>query len=120
MSTDYHTKESYEIELKSPMGWITIKAELTLTSPNEFTGEAKLMGKSVPLTNCHKNGTHYEFQAAPRLPFGVVEVSVSADVQEDGSVSGIADAPRHRPMEIRGKRTAAITAAEAGAQERAD
>lgn len=103
-----HTEESYEIELKSPMGWIKVKAELRLTSPTEFEGKAKLMGLTVPLTDCRRSGNCYSFHAAPKLPFGVVEVSIFAELHEDGTVTGKAEAARHRPMEIRGRQIAAL------------
>ena len=102
MNTWAETNERYDIQLKSPMGWIKIYAELTVTSETAFRGEAKLLGQTVPLTDCVKNGRSYTFKAAPKLPFGVLEVDISADVHDDGSVTGVATAPRHRPMEIRG------------------
>lgn len=37
-------------------------------------------------------------------------VDDGADVQPDGSVTGVADAPRHRPMEIKGQRLTAPAA----------
>lgn len=102
--TNTIVKENYTIQLKSPMGWIKINAALE-TADDCFTGEAKLLGMTVPLTDCVKSGSNYSFKASPRLPFGVLEVSVNADINEDGSVTGIATAPHHKPMEIKGQRS---------------
>ena len=96
--------EKYDIQLKSPMGWISVKAALVMDSETEFHGEVRLLGLTVPMENCARTGAHYQFKASPKLPFGVLEVTISADVHADGSVTGVADAPRHRPMEIKGQR----------------
>ncbi len=96
--------EQYTIRLHSPMGWIQIKASLWMDSDTEFHGEARLMGITVPLQDCTRNGSTYHFKASPKLPFGVLEVSIAAEIHADGSVSGIANAPRHKPMEIQGQR----------------
>ena len=93
----------FDVQIKSPMGWIKIIALLTLDSETEFHGSAKLMGMEVALTNCVRNGRHFSFEAAPKLPFGVVNVQIEADVDDSGTVTGIANAPRHRPMEIKGE-----------------
>ena len=58
---------------------------------------------SCLLTECEKSGSHFHFTASPKLPFGVLRVEINADVAEDGTVTGIANAPRHRPMEIKGQ-----------------
>jgi hypothetical protein len=99
--------EQYDIQLKSPMGWIKVKAGLTPDTKNTFHGEAKLMGITVPITDCVKDGGNYRFKASPKLPFGVLDVTISADIHPDGSVTGVADAPRHKPMEIKGQRVQA-------------
>ena len=96
--------EQYDIQLKSPMGWIKVKADLVLDSEMEFHGEVKLLGLTVPMMDCSKAGDTYQFKASPKLPFGVLEVNISADVHADGSVTGVANAPRHKPMEIKGQR----------------
>ena len=43
----------------------------------------------------------------PKLPFGVLQVSIEVDIDGSGAVTGIANAPRHRPMPIKGQLTAA-------------
>ena len=93
----------FDVQIKSPMGWIKIIAFLTLDSETEFHGSAKLMGMEVALTDCARNGRHFSFAAAPKLPFGVVNVQIEADVDDSGAVTGAANAPRHRPMEIKGE-----------------
>ena len=93
----------FDVQIKSPMGWIKIIALLTLGSETEFHGSAKLMGMEVPLTNCARDGQHFSFEAAPKLPFGVLNVQIEADVDSSGNVTGIANAPRHKPMEIKGE-----------------
>lgn len=99
--------QQYEIQLRSPMGWIKVKAGLVLDSETDFHGEVKLMGLTVPLEDCSRTGETYQFKASPKLPFGVLEVTISADVHDDGSVTGVANAPRHKPMEIKGQRVQA-------------
>lgn len=93
----------FHVQIKSPMGWIKIIANLTLDSGTEFHGSAKLMGMEVVLADCARENRHFRFTAAPKLPFGVVNVRIEADVDDDGVVTGIANAPRHRPMEIKGE-----------------
>ena len=96
--------EQYDIQLKSPMGWIKVKADLVMCSETEFHGEVKLLGLTVPMADCSKNVSTYQFKVSPKLPFGILDVSISADVHADGSVTGVANAPRHKPMEIKGQR----------------
>ncbi len=96
----------YDIQIKSPMGWIKVKADLTEDSDTAFHDEVRLMGITVPMTDCEKCGQRYRFKASPRLPFGVLEVAIEAEVHADGSVTGTANAPRHKPMDIRGQRAA--------------
>jgi hypothetical protein len=96
-------KHEIEAQIKSPMGWVKIIADLTIESDTVFSGQAKLLGCSVDLTDCRKDGDHVSFAASPRLPFGVLHVDIEADFASDGSISGIANAPRHKPMEIRGQ-----------------
>ena len=99
--------EQYDIQLRSPMGWIKVKAGLIMDTETTFHGEVKLMGITVPMADCVKSGASYQFKASPKLPFGVLEVTISADVHADGSVTGVANAPRHKPMEIKGRRVQA-------------
>ena len=93
----------FNAQIKSPMGWIKIIAILTIDGDTEFHGSAKLMGMEVTLINCARNDRHFSFEAAPKLPFGVVNVQIEADIDDNGAVTGIANAPRHRPMEIKGE-----------------
>ena len=92
-----------DVQIKSPMGWIKIEAQLHIESETVFSGEAKLLGFTVPLTDCVRESNCFRFAASPRLPFGVVRVEIEASVAEDGAVTGVANAPRHRPMEINGQ-----------------
>lgn len=100
-----------EAQIKSPMGWIKVQVSLTLLSDTSFSGHAKLLGSTVELTDCEKNGSHFHFTASPKLPFGVLRVEADTDMAEDGSLTGVARAPRHKPMEIKGQlEPAAVTA----------
>ena len=45
--------------------------------------------------------------STPKLPFGVLQLSIEVDIDGSGAVTGIANAPRHRPMPIKGQLTAA-------------
>ncbi len=92
-----------DVQIKSPMGWIKIEAQLHIESETAFSGEAKLLGFTVPLTDCVRDGALFRFAASPKLPFGVLRVEIEATVAEDGAVAGVANAPRHRPMEITGQ-----------------
>ena len=93
----------FEVQIKSPMGWIKVQGSLILQSDTEFSGSAKLMGFTVPLTDCVKSGSHFQFVVSPKLPFGVLRVEIEADVTESGEITGIANAPRHKPMAIKGQ-----------------
>lgn len=99
-----------DVEIKSPMGWIKVEALLLISSETAFSGQAKLLGFSVELTDCAREGDHLRFAASPKLPFGVLRVEIEADVAPDGAVTGVANAPRHKPMEIRGKLSPAESA----------
>ncbi len=98
--------EIYEIKLKSPMGWIKVNAQLQMQSETAFGGEVKLMGITAPIREGRKEGKRYQFAVSPKLPFGVLDVAIDVTVQPDGSVSGAANAARHKPMEIVGQRMA--------------
>ena len=93
--------QQFEIQIHSPMGWIKAIADLN-TNGEELSGSAKLLGKTVSLTSCTREENHYHFTASPQLPFGVLDVTIDADIAPDGTVTGIANAPHHRPMEIKG------------------
>lgn len=97
----------FEGEILSPMGWVKILAAITVTGDTAFSGTARLLGFTVELTDCVRGGDHVRFAAAPKLPFGVLRVELEADVAQDGAVTGVANAPRHRPMALRGRMTAA-------------
>ncbi len=93
----------FEVQIKSPMGWIKVQGSLAMESETEFSGQAKLLGFTVPLTDCTRSGSHFSFAASPKLPFGVLRVEIQAEISEDGAVVGTANAPRHKPMEIKGQ-----------------
>ena len=94
-----------EVQIKSPMGWISAQGSITILSETAFSGSVKLMGFTAELTDCARDGAHLCFTASPKLPFGVLRVEIEADVADDGTVTGIVNAPRHKPMEIRGRIT---------------
>ena len=94
---------TFEVQIKSPMGWVKVDASIHILSEVAFTGQAKLLGFTVELTDCVLDGAHVRFAASPKLPFGVLRVEIEADIHEDVTVSGIANAPRHKPMEIKGQ-----------------
>lgn len=97
--------ETYELKLRSPMGWIKAIAELEVGADDSIRGEARLMGIATPIQNGVKEGSHYRMSVSPKLPFGVLDVDIDAEVHPDGTVSGAANAARHKPMEITGQRT---------------
>ena len=101
---------TFEVQIKSPMGWVKVNASFHILSETAFTGQAKLLGFTVELADCVLNGAHVRCAASPKLPFGVLRVEIEADIHEDGSVSGIANAPRHKPMEIKGQLVSNSTA----------
>ncbi len=101
---------TFEVQIKSPMGWVKVDAAIHILSEAAFTGQAKLLGFTTELTDCVLDGSHVRFAASPKLPFGVLRVEIDADIAEDGAVSGIANAPRHKPMEIKGQLTGSAAA----------
>ena len=101
---------TFEVQIKSPMGWVKVDATIHILSEAAFTGQAKLLGFSTELTDCVLEGSHVRFAASPKLPFGVLRVEIEADISEDGAVSGVANAPRHKPMEIKGQLTGSAAA----------
>lgn len=101
---------TFEVQIKSPMGWVKVDASIHILSETAFTGQAKLLGFTVALTDCVLDGSHVRFAASPKLPFGALRVEIEADVHEDDAVSGIANAPQHKPMEIRGHLTGSAAA----------
>lgn len=66
-----------------------------------------LYGSDTPYTDISACvGQAEALEETPKLPFGVLRVEIAADVAEDGAVTGVANAPRHRPMTLRGRMTA--------------
>ncbi len=108
----FHTGNDYsfDVQIKSPMGWVKVDATIHILSEAAFTGQAKLLGFTVELTDCVLDGSHVRFAASPKLPFGVLRVEIEADVHEDSTVSGLANAPRHKPMKIKGQLTGSAAA----------
>lgn len=98
--TDY-----YSIQLKSPVGSITIPAIIVYDDSTAFHGKAKVMGRVVAFHDGHRNGTQHIFDIRVALPFGALNVHLNATVDNQGSVSGIATAPNRKPMLLTGKRT---------------
>ena len=96
---------TFDVQIKSPMGWVKVDATIHILSEAAITGLAKLLGFTTELTVCVLDGSLVRFAASPRLPFGVLRVEIEADIAGDDSVSGIANAPRHKPMEIKGQLT---------------
>ena len=93
----------FDVQIKSPMGWVKVEASIKVESETAFSGQAKLLGFTVALTDCVMAGDRVRFAASPKLPFGVLRVEIEADIHADGTVTGIANAPRHKPMEIKGQ-----------------
>lgn len=94
--------QQFEVKIKSPVGWVKAHVGLEMDTENSFHGTAKLMGLNVPYEKGRTDGSHYRFDIAVKLPFGELPVSIRADLHEDGSVTGFADAPKHKPMKIEG------------------
>lgn len=94
--------KKFEAKIKSPMGPIKVHVELTMYTETEFGGTAKLMGLTIPYENGKVNGSSYQFGIQVKLPFGVLPVEVDANLAADGTVTGLAHAPNHKPMKIEG------------------
>ncbi len=58
----------FEGEILSPMGWVKILAAITVTGDTAFSGTARLLGFTVELTDCVRDGDHVRFAAAPSCP----------------------------------------------------
>uniref|UniRef100_UPI0006D27AC7 hypothetical protein n=1 Tax=Clostridium sp. NkU-1 TaxID=1095009 RepID=UPI0006D27AC7 len=84
------------------MGPIKVHVELEMDSETEFIGTAKLMGLTIPYKNGKINGDNYQFAITVKLPFGELPVEVDANLAADGTITGFAHAPNHKPMEIEG------------------
>ena len=50
--------------------------------------------------NC---GNNYGFNVQIKSPMGWVKIIAQLTIDDTGAVTGVADAPRHRPMEIKGE-----------------
>lgn len=48
------------------------------------------------------DGTHYAFPIQVKLPFGQLQVEITADRVSDGSIRGTATAPHRKPMRLVG------------------
>lgn len=96
----------FEGEILSPMGWVKVLANVAVTGDTSFTGTARLLGFTVELTDCVRDGDHVRFAVSPKLPFGVLRVELEADAAQDGAVTGVANTPGHRPMTLRGRMSA--------------
>ncbi len=93
-----------EAQIKSPMGWVKVQVSLILLSDTAFFRSRKAYGlHSRPDGMRKKAARIFILRLLLKLPFGVLRVEINADVAEDGTVTGIANAPRHRPMEIKGQ-----------------
>ena len=97
-------KQEYHVQFKSPMGWIKIIAVLEMEDETHFHGQAKLMGFSNAFSGGVRDKDHISFDICVKLPFGMLDVHIEADVAEDGSVSGVGIVPRRKPIEIKGER----------------
>ena len=49
---------TFEVQIKSPMGWVKVDASIHILSEAAFTGQAKLLGFTVELTDCVLDGAH--------------------------------------------------------------
>ena len=64
----------FEGEILSPMGWVKVLVNVAVTGETSFTRAARLLGFTVELTDCVRDGDHVRFTASPKLPFGVLRV----------------------------------------------
>ena len=60
----------FEVEILSPMGWVKVLANVAVTGETSFTGSARLLGFTVELTDCVRDGDHVRFAASPGCPSG--------------------------------------------------
>ncbi len=101
MQTVIETKK-FEAKIKSPMGPIKAYVELSMYSETAFGGTAKLLGLTVPYENGKVNGSNYQLGVQVKLPFGELPVDVDINLAADGTITGWAYAPKHKPMKIEG------------------
>lgn len=96
-----------EVIIKSPMGPIKVLADIALDTPGTCRGQAKLMGFSNEfaggVVSQSETGDHVAFDISVKLPFGVLDVHLDADVAPDGAITGKALVPRRRPMTVTGR-----------------
>lgn len=91
-----------DAQIKAPIGWVKVDVSATCQDDMSLTGELRIMGIKAEITEGKADGNCATFSAHPKLPFGVLNVTGKVEIDEDGSVKGIADAPHHKPMEIKG------------------
>lgn len=95
-----------DVQIKSPMGQGRGHA-------HPHVGDRLLRQRQAPRLHRCADGLQPQRQplplccSTPKLPFGVLQVSIEVDIDGSGVVTGIANAPRHRPMPIKGQLTAA-------------
>ena len=91
-----------DAQIKSPIGWAKVEVNVACQEDMSLTGDLRIMGIRAEITEGKADGNTITFSAHPKLPFGVLDVTGKAEIAEDGSVKGTADAPHHKPMEIKG------------------
>ena len=96
-------KYKVNAQIKSPIGWAKVDVNVSCQDDMSLTGNLRIMGIKAEITEGKADDNKVSFSAHPKLPFGVLDVAGMVEIAEDGSVKGSADAPHHKPMEIKGE-----------------
>ncbi len=96
-------KYKVNAQIKSPIGWAKVDVNVACQEDMSLVGDLRIMGIKAEITEGKAEGNTVTFRAHPKLPFGVLDVTGTVEIAEDGSVKGSADAPHHKPMEIKGE-----------------
>lgn len=96
--------KNYKVDakIKSPIGWAKVDVNVNCQDDMRLRGDLRIMGIKAEIKEGIAEGNKATFSAHPKLPFGVLDVTGTVEIAEDGSVKGTADAPHHKPMEIKG------------------
>lgn len=97
-------EKNYKVDaqIKAPIGWVKVDVSATCQDDMSLTGDLRIMGIKAKITEGKATRNTVTFSAHPKLPFGILDVTGTIEIAEDGSVRGTADAPHHKPMEIKG------------------
>ncbi len=103
---DFGTTKEYDVKIKSFMGEVKAYVHMETINETSFRGHVKLMGISSEFSEGISDGNNHKFIINLPLPFGKTTISIDADVDENGIVTGVAVMSKRKPMELTGVQVA--------------